>query len=193
MGSSGERRAPRFRHGRSATTELAGLELALLDLFRQLDSANGYRRVVESFEPEHRPNPLFDSPVVLFNEVVQVLAPIGVSHFWKVRPPPSFPALRYTMRDRRPVRSSSAGAYSSSNCGERSLQRSRRDQEEIDRPSGLVHGPIQIDPSAANLYICLVHPPGSADGTSESPPALLEFRQVTLGPTQNRCVRQRDA
>jgi hypothetical protein len=42
--------------------ELVGLELALLDLLCQLDSANGDRRVVESFEPEHRPSPLFDSP-----------------------------------------------------------------------------------------------------------------------------------
>jgi hypothetical protein len=32
------------------------------------------RRVVESFESEHRPNSLFDSPMVLFDEIVQVLA-----------------------------------------------------------------------------------------------------------------------
>jgi hypothetical protein len=31
-------------------------------------------RVVESFEPQHRPNPLFHSPVVLFDQVIQVLA-----------------------------------------------------------------------------------------------------------------------
>src|SRR5580698_6250150 len=73
FGSSGERCTPQFRHGCSATTKLARLELALLDLFRQLDSTNGDHRVVESFEPQHRPNPLFDSPVVLFDEVVQVL------------------------------------------------------------------------------------------------------------------------
>src|SRR6266436_4320387 len=74
MGSSGERRTPQFRHAQLAITELAGLELALLDLLRQLDSANSDRCVVESLEPEHRPSPLFDSPMVLFNEVVQVLA-----------------------------------------------------------------------------------------------------------------------
>src|SRR5579864_4785663 len=68
------RRTPQFRHAQLAITELAGLELALLDLLRQLDSANGDRRVVESLEPEHRPSPLFDSPVVLFNQVVQILA-----------------------------------------------------------------------------------------------------------------------
>jgi hypothetical protein len=38
--------------------------------------------MVESFEPQHRPNPLFDSPVVLFDEIVQVLAR---SHFYSAR------------------------------------------------------------------------------------------------------------
>src|SRR5215470_14015359 len=74
MWSSGERCTPLFRHRCCPIPELADFELALLDLLRQLDSANGDRRVVESFEPEHRPDPLFDSPMVLFNEIVQVLA-----------------------------------------------------------------------------------------------------------------------
>jgi hypothetical protein len=77
MESSGERCTPQFRYTRFATPEPGDLELALLDLLRQLDSADGDRRVVESFEPEHRPDPLFDSPVVLFNEVVQVSARSG--------------------------------------------------------------------------------------------------------------------
>jgi len=37
-------------------------------------AANGDRRVVESFEFEHRPDALFDSLVVLFNKIVQALA-----------------------------------------------------------------------------------------------------------------------
>src|SRR5215472_1155017 len=61
MWSSGERCTPLFRHRCFPIPELADFELALLDLFRQLDSANGDRCVVESFEPQHRPNPLFDS------------------------------------------------------------------------------------------------------------------------------------
>jgi len=36
----------------------------------KLDAPNGDRRVVESFEPQHRPNPLFHSPVILFDQVV---------------------------------------------------------------------------------------------------------------------------
>src|SRR5215467_10893270 len=82
MWSSGERCTPLFRHRCFPIPELADLELALLDLFRQLDSANGDRCVVESFESQHRPNPLFDSAVVLFDEIVQVLAR---SHFYSAR------------------------------------------------------------------------------------------------------------
>jgi hypothetical protein len=67
-----KRRIPQFRHSRFPGPELSGLELTLLDLLRQLDSANGDCRVVESFESQHRPNPLFDSAVVLFDEIVQI-------------------------------------------------------------------------------------------------------------------------
>src|SRR5215831_2551241 len=72
--SSCKCRVPQFRQSRYPNPELARLELALLDLLRQLDSANGDCRVVESLEPQHRPNPLFHSPVILFDQVVQVLA-----------------------------------------------------------------------------------------------------------------------
>src|SRR5215469_18967075 len=66
-------------------------------------------------------------------------------------------------------------------------------QEEIDGPAGPVHGPIQVDPAPPNLYIGLVHPPGSPNRTSIAVPTLLEFWQVMLDPPQNRGVRQRDA
>jgi hypothetical protein len=81
-GSSGKRRIPQFRHSRFPIPELACLELTLFDLLRQFDSAYSDRRVIEPFESEHRPNPLFDSPVVLFDEIVQVLAR---SHFYSAR------------------------------------------------------------------------------------------------------------
>jgi hypothetical protein len=70
--SSGERRIPLFRDRCCAIPELADFEMALIDLLRQLDSANGDRCVDESFEPQHRLDPLFHSPVVLFDQVVQV-------------------------------------------------------------------------------------------------------------------------
>ena len=52
-------------------------------MLRQLDSANGDCRVVESFESQHRPDPLLDSAVVLFDEIVQVLARPHFCSTWK--------------------------------------------------------------------------------------------------------------
>jgi len=175
--------------------ELAVFELAVLDLLRQLDSANGDSRVVESFEPEHRPNSLFDSSVVLFNEVVQVLAGSNSYSLGKFARLLHFShrAMRCRIGVQRDLRRFAHVLHRTAEeslCG---VYIAISAQEEIDSPAYLVHSPIQIDPVSPNLYVCLVHPPRSADWTSVSAPALLEFRQVTLHPTQNRCVRQRDA
>ena len=191
MGSSGERRTPQFRDARSPTPELAGFELALLDLLRQLDSANGDRCVVESFETQHRPDPLFDSPVVLFNEVVQVLAGSDSHSLGKFARLLHFPhcAMRCRIGVQRDLRRLTRVLHRTPEKGLCRIHIARSAQEEIDGPAGLVHGPIQVDPASANLDICLVGPPGSADRPSVSAPALLEFRQIMLGPAQNRlCV-----
>jgi hypothetical protein len=88
--SSSKRRIPQFGYSRFPIPELPCVELTLLDLLRQLDSANGDCRVVESFESQHRPNPLFDSAVVLFDEIVQILAR---SHFYSARKFAGLPAF----------------------------------------------------------------------------------------------------
>src|SRR5215472_4937959 len=56
-------------------------------------------------------------------------------------------------------------------------------QEKIDGPAGLVHGPIQVDPTASNLYIGLVHSPGPAHRTSIAVPALLRIPADNAGPS----------
>src|SRR5215471_10025974 len=66
-------------------------------------------------------------------------------------------------------------------------------QKEIDRSPCLIHRPVEVDPMSADLYIRLIHPPGSADWPSITLPPLLEFRQVMLDPTENRGVGQRNA
>jgi hypothetical protein len=43
------------------------------DLLRKLDAADRYRRGLKSLEPEHRPYPLFDSAMILLDNIVQVL------------------------------------------------------------------------------------------------------------------------
>jgi hypothetical protein len=49
---------------------------------------------VESFESQHRPNPLFDSAVVLLDEIVQIFGSIALLLGAEVRRSPSVPAAR---------------------------------------------------------------------------------------------------
>ena len=44
------------------------------NFLRKLDSANRYRGGLESLEPEHRPDALFYSAMVLLDHVIQILA-----------------------------------------------------------------------------------------------------------------------
>ena len=46
----------------------------LLNLLHKLDAADRHRRIIEPFEPEHRAGPLLDSPMVLLNYIVEILA-----------------------------------------------------------------------------------------------------------------------
>src|SRR5450432_294865 len=74
LGSRCQCRVPQFRHRRIAPAEFARLELPLLDLLCQLDARDRYYRVIELLESQHRPDPLLHSPMVLFHQIVQVLA-----------------------------------------------------------------------------------------------------------------------
>ena len=50
------------------------IELLFLDFLYQRDAPNRHRRRLESFEPEHRPEALLYSPVVLLDPIIEVLA-----------------------------------------------------------------------------------------------------------------------
>src|SRR5262249_13794016 len=50
------------------------VELSFFDFACQLDSAQCYFRIPESLEPQHRITPLLHPPVILLNQVIQVLA-----------------------------------------------------------------------------------------------------------------------
>jgi hypothetical protein len=54
----------------------------LFDFLCSLNTANRHGRRLESFEPEHRPDPLLYSPVILLDHVVQVFAG---SHLYAAR------------------------------------------------------------------------------------------------------------
>jgi hypothetical protein len=66
-------------------------------------------------------------------------------------------------------------------------------EKEIDPLARFVDGAVQVHPLSVNLYIGLVHPPRSADGSSVAPPTLLKLRQEALDPPENRCMRHGNA
>jgi hypothetical protein len=69
-----QRRAPQFCHRASGPAEFPDFELFLLDSLRQFDAADRHGRVAEPFESKRWSDALFDSTVILFHQIVQVLA-----------------------------------------------------------------------------------------------------------------------
>src|ERR1017187_2719426 len=58
-------------------------------------------------------------------------------------------------------------------------------EPEVDRPSTLVHGSIEVSPLAAHLDIGLIDSPGSTGGPAEAIPAFDELRRIPPHPSQN--------
>src|SRR5450755_4885029 len=63
-------------------------------------------------------------------------------------------------------------------------------QQEVYRPTLLVHCTIQVGPTALHLYIGLITTPRPTHWPRVLVPALLELRHIALHPAQNRSVRQ---
>src|ERR1700694_1366799 len=194
MGSSGECCVPQFRHRRIAPAEFARLDLPLLDLLCQLDARDRYYRVIELLESQHRPDPLLHSPMVLFHQIVQVLA---VSNLDATRKFAAFFHLPHrTMRSRiavqRDFRGHTSVLHGSAEKRFGGVYVPVPAEKEIHRLPRFVDGAVQVYPSSVNPYIGLVHPPRSADRPSVAPPALFEFWKVALYPPEDRCMGHGD-
>src|SRR5229473_1743911 len=194
MGSSSECRVPQLRHRRLSAAQLARLELSFFDLLRQLDPRNRYRRVVQSLEPQHGPDSLLHSAMVLLDQVVQVLAGADLHPPRKLAGLLHFPhrAMRSRIGVQRDL------------CGHASVLHRAAEkrfggvyvpvptQKEVHRPTRPVDGAVQVHPLSVNLYIRLVHSPRSADGASVTPPAPFELWKIVLNPPQNRSMGNGD-
>ena len=80
--SSGQDRGPNSRSGGCFSGSWFEVELLFLDFLRQFDAADRHGRRLEALEPEHRPDPLLYSPVILLDQVVEVFAR---SHLYAAR------------------------------------------------------------------------------------------------------------
>ena len=66
-------------------------------------------------------------------------------------------------------------------------------QEEVDCLALLVDGAVQVVPAVSKRDAGLIHTPRSADGSSETVPALFELGHVSDHLSHDCCVRHGDA
>src|SRR5260221_2112245 len=71
--SSPKHRVPDCRRSSALNAQTPQSELSLADAMHQLDARNRDRRIPEPLEAEHHSNALLHAPMVLLNQVVQVL------------------------------------------------------------------------------------------------------------------------
>src|SRR5258708_24237649 len=71
--SSPKHRIPGCRRSSAVNAQTSQSELSLADAMHQLDAGDRDRRIPEPLEAEHHSNALLHAPLVLLNQVVQVL------------------------------------------------------------------------------------------------------------------------
>src|SRR5271166_4788364 len=131
-------------------------------------------------------HPAFDGPVILFQDVVEILHRSMSAVF--LQSTLSF-ELRYRWRitcvlvgvddPRRPI-VLSAQRFGEEAFGRRCIAFSR--EKEVDRRTGRVDSPVQIDPLALNPDVGLIHPPAIVGRSEPCSQSALNFWGVTLDP-----------
>lgn len=144
-----------------AARELCDVELPLPDLLHQLYPADRHCRIPKALEAEHRINALFNSPVILLDEVVQVLT----------RPDFCLWAQHPTPLELRGSSVSSGIAVERYSFGSAvPLNRFNKElpgrsyilvlaQQEINSESLLIDGAIEVRPSPSDSDVRFVHTP----------------------------------
>src|SRR5260370_19404267 len=137
-------------------------ELSLADAMHQLDAGNRGRRILEVLEACHHSDALLDAPMVLLNQVVQVLrrAQLRVSGQRAI----GFQRAHRTVRCSVAVQCDCLrGAllaferFAKEHLGRRDVALGA--QPEVDRPARPVNGTVEVAPLASDLDVCLVDAP----------------------------------
>src|SRR5215470_19828919 len=168
------------------------LELAFVDLLRQLNSPDHAPRVVETFEAQHRLQTRLHSSMVLLHDVIQVLARTDL--YWIGSAKVKFSSHSHTSQRGvagfMPVQGDAVWMRLVIQCFTKerlSCRNASRSAEiKLNRVSLTIHRPIQIHPSTSNLYKGLVHTPASAHRLPEALPAFFASLCVAHDPTQDR-------
>jgi hypothetical protein len=171
-------------------------ELALANPMSQLDSGKRDRRVVERFEARHGSAPSLDRPVVLLDDVVEVLAGsnfhVAPDRMLSPQSPHSAPTRHMAVESTFARTARMRGSCLPEErlcCGDATVG----SQQEVDRLALLVDGGVQVVPAAMDGDVSLIHTPRSADRSSETVRALRELGHVSDHPSHDGRVRHSDA
>src|ERR1035438_10134525 len=189
----GENRIPDCRDSVVLGTETPQGELFFTNAAEQFDAGDGGSCAIKVLEAEHRPCSGFNTPVILFDQIVQVFrrSQLGVLPclviFWHL----AHCSLRCSVAiqcdtDRRAFLGTKRLAEERLGCRDVS----GRAESEVGGVAIPVYGTIQIDPSSSYFQVCLVHTPGAAHLARKASPALLELRRIPLHPSHDRSMRK---
>src|SRR5262249_13681722 len=193
--SGGQNSRPDCRHCRRSAPQLSDLELSFLDLLRQFDAADRDGRRVESFEPQHRYNPLLEPPMILLDDIVQIFT--GSDPHTTRQATFRFQFPDRPMRRRIGVERDHARRSIVPDCSlKETFSRGHISpfaQPKVHCSPVFVDRSIQVGPLSLYLDIGLVTPPGTIHVSAVAAPALFELRNIALHPTQNGGVSQKNS
>ena len=153
---------PHCRRKSTLDTQTSQSELSLADAMHQFDTGDRNRRGREALEAQHRGNSLFHAPMVLLDQIVQVLRrpELRLGGQQAI----GFQLTHRTVRRGIAVQSDRPGSIvlafdrlPKKRLGGRDIALGA--QPEVNRPPRPIHGTIEIAPFASNFDVCLVHPP----------------------------------
>src|SRR5262249_25952932 len=175
--------------------DLRCVELSFFDFVRQLDPPQRYFRIPECLKPQHRITPLLHVPVILLNQVVQVL--VG-------------PDERLSGQDAAGFQFGDGlmGRPTAVECDllrnliitDRLLEEAygRRlipilTQQKIYSLALLVDRAVEVAPLTLHFDVGFINSPGRADWACVFLPLFLEDQDEALDPSHNGSMYDRDA
>ena len=174
----------------TATTER---ELSLANTMRQFDTGNRDGRVLERLEARHRGAASLDRPMILLDEVVQILVRpyhhVAPAWMFASQQPQRATTGNLTIERHFARHAWQGGRERLAKERLRSRDSSIASKQEVDGLAMLVDSSVQVVPLRLDLDLRLIDAPRGADRLGEPMPALLEFRHIPRNPTKDRRMR----
>src|SRR5258708_2819339 len=160
--SSPKHRVPDCRRSSALNGQTPQSELSLADAMHQLDAGDRDRRIPEPLEAEHHCNALLHAPMVLLDQVVQVLrrAQLRVRRQQAIGFQLAHGTVRCSVAIQRDCLRGALLAFerfAKERLGGRDIPLAA--QPEVDRPARPAIGTVEVAPLTSDLDVCLVDSP----------------------------------